>query len=678
MAQIPLGNFSNVGVQQDVTPTRVVAPDPSDRGAQQVAGALQNIGTDQMQLLKRQNDSIARVKASNALIDREAQVKSITSDLGEKLRTGDLTYDKAEDAYNGAVAKLDPLPTDGLDEATAGEMVNSAKRIQLGQLGDVQRLSIDARNGAAKSDLQSRMDMLGKDAGVPGADVDQINARMDADDIDVTGHLAYGPDWGKVKQDFKDNNWTSHAMQQVASAGNNVGSLQQVQHDLTADDGFYAGKLDANRRTQMLATVSGRITQVQEHNERQGEIRENRAERALLQMDQQAATGIPPDPASLQRWQSTTAGTSVAGEFHDRMNQMTEVQQVLSKPIEVQQQYLEQKRQAMITNGASVAAQANVNRLQTAVDNNLKTMRTDPLTFNAMRTGADVAPLDLSTLGTPAGQQAIGNQIAERFDVVKAVKKAYGPQVPLIPFKAPELVAMRAGYAAADQNTKLQMLAAVGGAAPTGKDAADTIKAIAPDEPLTLLAGMAQYQKLKGPDGSDVAKTLMVGDKVLKDKSVPLPEESLMQAAFDKQVGTAMPAGTPQREQAFQGYKALYAGISDAKGVRYDPTAKVLDDKISQQAVTMATGGVTSRGTGFFGGGGFKVIKPYGMDDPSFNAAVDKQLNALATSSKLPPDQLHDMPLQGVPGMTGSYYLLNAGRVQLDPVTNQPLMVNVK
>ena len=46
MAQIPLGNFGQVNVQQDVVQNRVITPDPGlqSRGAQQVASTLVNVG----------------------------------------------------------------------------------------------------------------------------------------------------------------------------------------------------------------------------------------------------------------------------------------------------------------------------------------------------------------------------------------------------------------------------------------------------------------------------------------------------------------------------------------------------------------------------------------------------------------------------------------------------------
>ena len=96
-----------------------------------------------------------------------------------------------------------------------------------------------------------------------------------------------------------------------------------------------------------------------------------------------------------------------------------------------------------------------------------------------------------------------------------------------------------------------------------------------------------------------------------------------------------------------------------------------LDKKTATAAFDMATGGVAERA-------GAKVIKPYGMDDDTFNKSVDMQIEGMAKNSKIPVSQLEDMPLSPVPGKEGSYYLLNAGRVQIDPDTQKPIMVIVK
>ena len=672
MAQIPLGNFAQVQVAPETQQNRVITVDNRGQAqaAQQVASTVQNAAFGVLNNINKENQALARVKASNALIDRESQIKTIATDLDEKVRIGELSYDKSEEAYNAAVSKLDPIEVPGLDAAQQGEIGNSLKRIQLGGLSKVQESAAKGRILSAQSDLTSRMDMLGKDAAMPGANVDQINARMDAEDIDVAGHLAFGEAWTSKKQEFKDSNWTTHATQRVIEARESIGSLQKLEHDLTAEDGFYAKKLDPEKRNQLLNTVSGRIFQVKEHQQRQAEMREMKAERILTQMDRQAATGVPPTPADQQRWKSALSGTSAAGEFNTRMQEMTQVQTLLRQPPAVAQQFIDRQRQQMQSKGASVAEQANLDRLQRAVDSNTKMMRETPLVFNAMRTGADVAPLDVSGITSPEGQQKLGDQIAERFDVVNSVRKAYGPDVNRNPWKPEEQVMLSSLIKQADDSTKLQLFGAIAGSSPSGADYAAAIKPLVADDPIVTLAGMAQFRGLKGADGTDVPRTLLSGAKVLTDKSVPLPKDNFFRQAFDEHAGASLVPGTPQREQAYLAFKSLYAGTAASKGLKYDE-GDDLDSKTSQAAFDMATGGVAERA-------GARVIKPYGMDDDTFNKSVDMQIEGMAKNSKLPVSQLEDMPLSPVPGKEGSYYLMNAGRIQIDPDTQKPMVVIVK
>jgi len=673
MAQIP--SAAPPQVMPLVGKTQVVTPNPDaiNRSGQAIGGAVQEVANTvfrEQAAQAQENQALARVKAGNTLIDRESQLKTITADIGEKMRTGVVPYDKGEEAYAAAVSQLDPIETPGLDEVTRGEFGNSLKRLQVGGADRIQGFAAKARIGAAQSDLTSRMDMLGKDAALPGANVDQINARMDAEDVDIAGRLAFGDAWTSKKQEFKDSNWTTHATQRVIGSRQSLDSLKQIEHDLTAADGFYASKLDPDKRNQLLNTVTGRIFQVQEHQQRQAEMRELKAMRTLDQMDKQAVTGIPPTPADQQRWASELAGTSVAGEFKTRMTQMNEVQNLLRAPIPEQMAVIAKKRQDMAANGASVAEQANINRLQTAVEQNVKMVREQPLAFNAMRTGQDVPPLDMSGITTPEGQKQIADQIAQRFDVVGAVRNSYGPEVARNPWKPEEVTMLKSVMQQADDGTKLQILGAIAAASPSGTDYSAAIKPLVADEPVTVLAGLAQFRGLKGADGTDVPKTLLAGSKVLADKSTQMPKEQELRLAFDDAVGGSIASGTPQREQAYLAFKSLYAGMAGPAGITAEDALSGVDDGLAEKAIAMATGGISERA-------GAKVVKPYGMDDDLFDAAVDVQLEGLSTRSGFPVGQLEDMPLSPVPGREGSYYLMNAGRVQIDPKTNQPMIVIV-
>lgn len=671
MATIPIGRGIPT-VLPDAQQNRVITMDPSlqSRGAQQIADTVQRGVFNVLEQKQREDQALARVKASNALFERETQISAINSDLAEQVRLGNLGHDKLEEAYTGALAKLDPIQVDGLSEAEQEGMGLSLQRLQQNGQEGVRKLAITARTEAAKGDLAMRLDLIGKEAAMPGADVGKLNSRLDSEDVDMAGRLAYGEMWNAKKQQAKDDNWTTHATQRVVQARDGLGNLQQIEHDLTAADGFYASKLDPEKRNQLLNTVTGRIYQVKEHQQRQAEMREMKAERVLSQMDRQAATGIPPTPAEQQRWKAALSGTSAAGEYNTRISEMNEVQGLLRKPILEQQQYLDSKRRQMAESGGSVTQISNLNRLQSAVDNNIKLMREDPLTFNAMRTGQDVEPLDISGIATPEGQVKLAEQLAQRYDVVNSLRKAYGPEVARNPWKPGEQAMLTAVLAQADDATKLQVFGTLAQSAPTGADYAASIKPLVADQPITVLAGMAQYRDLKGADGTSVPKMLLSGQKILDDKSVPKPKEDLMRAAFDEQVGLSLQPGTPQREQAYQGFKALYVSTAASKGVGYE-TGDDLDKETTRKAIDMITGGIGERA-------GQKVVKPYGMSDKTFDKVVDIELEGLAKRTEFPLGQLEDMPLSPVPGKEGIYYLMNAGRIQVDPKTNEPMIVRVK
>lgn len=668
MAQIPLGNFAQARAVPEAPQNRVITVDnrAETQASQQAASAVQSAALGVLDNINREDQALARVRASNALIDRESQIKTIATDLDEKMRTGQLPYEKSEEAFTSAVSKLDPLETPGLDEAQQGEIGNSLKRMQLSGLDSIRASAAKGRIQAAQSDLVSRMDMLGKDAAMPGANVEQINARMDAEDIDVAGRLAFGETWASKKQEFKDGNWTTHATQRVIESRESIGSLQKLEHDLTAEDGFYAKKLDPEKRNQLLNTVSGRIFQVQQHQQQQSMMREMKAERVLAQMDKQASLGVPPTPADQQRWKSVLSGTSVAGEYESRIQQMNKSQLLLRLPETQQEQYLTQLKSDMQQNGASVADVENLNRLESVVTERKKLRDSDPVSYSAITNGTQVEPINLAGIANPEGQQQLLAQLGERFLVAGSVRRKDGLTVTPSPWTEAERGMIQAAAKSVDDNTKLQIFSVIGAATQDKDEYAAAIKPFIGDDQLADTAGRAAFKGLKLPDGSSLAQTIMEGRKILDDKSKPMPGDDLLLAGFDKDVGFSMPAGSDQRDRAFQAYRASYAALSERKATKFN--GATLDSEISKQAIQAATGGVTTWA-------GSKVIKPYGMPDKDFSNSVGTQIDAMAERTKLPTDLLKGMPLMATPRRPGFYYLMNGSEVQRDPQTGQELMV---
>lgn len=672
MATIPIGNRVAT-VLPDAQQNRVITMDPRNvgGGGQQIAETVQRAAFSVLEQQQREDKALARVKASNALFERETQISAVNADLAEQVRLGTLSHDKLEEAYTGALSKLEPLKMDGLDEAEREGMGLAQQRLQMQGQEGIRKLAIAARTDAAKGDLAVRMDLIGKEAAMPGADIGKLNARLDSEDVDMAGRLAYGEMWAARKQEAKDSNWTTQATQRVVEARDGLGTLQKIEHDLTAADGFYAGKLDPEKRNQLLNTVTGRIYQVKEHNARQAEMREMKAMRVLDQMDRQAATGIPPSVAEQQRWKSSLAGTSFAGEYSTRVKQMNEVQQVLRLPLADQQTYIQQKRQQVAANGASVSQVTNLDRLDKAVTSNMEQMRDQPLEWNAMRTGTQVEPLDFSGLGTPEGQMTLVGQLGGRFDTLNAMRRQVGIEVSRNPFLPQEASMLKAALEQFDDGTKLQILGAIAGAAPSGNDLSGTLKTLAADKPPLMMAGLAQAQQLKAADGTPVAPTILRGAKVLADKSSIMPSDTQMSVAFDELAGQAIPAGTQEREKAFGVFKSIYAGLAGPAGVVHEKSGDPLDESLAEKAMDMATGGITKYA-------GSKVVKPYGWSDSRFNDAVDSQLQGFSESTKIPLGSLESLPLSPVPGRDGSYYMMNAGRPQVDPQTGNPIVVKLQ
>lgn len=674
--RIPMGNFQTATVVPEVERRGVVTPNPSDAGAQALAGAVQQVSGGLLQQRVDEAKALSRVKASNLLMDRESQINTITADLGEKLRQGLIDPDKAQSAYQAAIGKLDPIQPQGLDQVEMEKFNLGLRELQVKGGTFLDQKVGEARIDRAKADLSERADMLLKSASLPGVDPEMIIRRFDQEDVHTAGRMAYGAEWEAKDRAFRESVYTTHASQKMIEAGNNLGALQNLQTQLTAEDGYYTTKLDPDRRNQLLNSVTGKIFQVQEHNARQAEIREQRAMRILDQIDRQAATGIPATPAQLQTWETGVSGTSMAGEYAARVEQMNQVQTVLRMPLADQQAFIQQQRQQLAANGGSAAQIANVDRLERAVTANMQQMRDQPLEWNAMRTGAAVEPLDFSGIASPDGQAALSAQIAARMDTINAMRKQIGPEVSRNPFLPQEAGMLKAALAQADDNTKLQVVGAIAQATSNANDFSGALKAIAADDQPLMLAGMAQARQLKHSDGTDVAPLILAGNKVLQDKSSPMPTEAKLRAKFDADVDQAIPSGSSQREQAFAAYKALYAGMAGPAGVTHDGTAAEVNKDLAAKALEMATGGISQVKTGWFSRE--KVVRPYGMSDDDFQDALGAQIGALAERSGIAKGSLESMPLMPVQGTEGAYYLLNGGRMQLDPKTGEPLIVRVR
>ena len=618
---------------------------------------------------KTKNQELQRAKAANGMLDHELYVKQSVATLQDSVSKGETAYQDAPKLYDDIITKAPVFEVDKTDPVLMENYTKHIKRINFSGQNEVEKTIEIAKQADYNNQFSSGLDKLGKIAGLPGSDLEAVNKQ--AESLKLLGRNGglKEDELNKKIQDFKDNNWFNQASQFSLQYSNDIKSLQDLKRELTAKDGFYADKLDANKRTSVMRTVDANILTLNNRDQHLQDKREAVAEHTITEIDKQVASTTPATPQMWADWQSKVKGTPSEAEFKTRVKDEQEVQTVLQKPIEEQTAYLQQKTQSLSTKGGDLRAQANLTRLKTAIDFNVKTLQETPLVFNQNHTGITTPPLDLSTALT--NPQALTTQIKDRFSTVLALRKRYGQQVSNNPFLPQEIEPLKAIIEKADDKSKLAILGVLAQSSPNAGAYGSALKAIAADKGALMLAGMAHYHDFKSNDNRNVSETILKGEKILADKSVIMPNEAAFKAAFDEKVGDSIADGTPQREQAYLAFKTLYAGLANDMGVRHVAEDKaVANERVTRSAISLATGGITDYNDK-------KVIMPYGMQPEMFSKKVDDSLKIVAKQSGYPEENLQDLPLYPVPGKDGYYFLLRGNKPQLDK-KGVPLMVNIK
>jgi len=687
--KIPMGNFGFKG------PDAVQHTHVSGDGIDAAARAAQNLGQTGMQVAagimadqRQENEALTRARAGNVLLDREIQIKTLNADLEQKLADGSLRHDQAVDAYNAALKKMETTTVDGMDVVTAENFNKGMKRVEFSGLSAIQQASEKAKRVEFKGQTDGALDRFGKLAGMPGAEIDKINTQVDA--LDPIGQVAYGQNWGKVKQDFRDRNWTNQATQRAMQVRDNLDGLQQLERDLTDADGFYAGKLDTDKRNAVLRTVIGDRMRLENRLQHDADRREARAEKVIGEIDRQIASGVPATADMWTAWGDKVKGTSFEGEMKQRLDEEGEVQKVLRLPVDQQLAFVQQREAKLLNGGGTVRDQANLSRMKGAVEANVKQLQEAPLLFNQSRTGTPVQPLDIAALADPNGAGKVSGQMRDRVASITAMQKQYGPQVQMRPLLPQEAQFLTRALDQASPRQQVDLFGTLRKAFDDDSAYAAAMQQIAPDSPVKALAGIlvAKQRKITLESNlfsadttamsGDIAATLLDGEALLnktkgqkaedgKAKGIPLPPEKDFRDQFSSAAGHVF-AGRPQAyEVAMQAVRAYYTG----KAAQDGDVSGQIDGGRMKHAITAVLGEVVN-----YNGNG-EVLAPWGMDKSTFK---DKTKDAFRTELKargMPDSMLDSLPALGLRNKgDGTYYVVQ-GRNYLYDRQGQPVIINL-
>jgi hypothetical protein len=710
MAQIP--DWTSLPQSVPAPSYRRVQVDDSAAGVSQaIAGfgqTLQKTGDEQYV----QAQQLADAKAQNAVEAHNLALQTASETMRQNIASGQVPYAQARDQYDQQIAKIPPPSFEGL-RPQASELLQGRvqRNIAVQQFG-IDRAVDAAQKQDAKDQVFQGLNLLGKQAGMPDADIADINARAEVYRPLARNAGIPEPVIDKELQDFKDRNWLNQATQRSMEAKESIPALKQLQHDLTDADGFYAGKLDTEKRNMVLRSVENDQIILQNRAQMQEEKREAKAQRTIGQIDEQISSGIPATPDMWDQWQKQTQGTSFADDFKQRLKDEDQVQQVLRQPIDQQQAFVQQRSAQLEQQGGTLRDRANLLRLQTAVNQNVNLMQKAPLLYAQSRTGNEVAPLDLKAIeppspiasavataagvanpATPQGptpQETFQQQIADRMATLKSMRTQYGAAVQPLPLLPQEATQLSSALESATPQERTQML--VGLRSAMGDDLAyqSAMRQIAPHSPVTAIAGSmvgssapaatpSWFSQDFAPKMSDVDRILR-GEQLLNPASggkaaqaeqesgkgamkggMPMPPDggaAGLRATFGRAAGDVFRDRPELADAYYSVFKDAYASLLAEKG----DMRGTGDPKLQDQALQIALGNRVQ-----FGGN--TVTVPPGMDPSTFPSLLKNAVAGTAQQLKAPPDWADRISGYGVRELGG----LGSGRYVLT-IGNQPVV----
>ena len=682
MAVIPMGPFDQARVAPQTTPARV------DLSGSTAAGrAITDAGQTMMDIAARglaneadrrerenaEAAALARAKAANAVLDDEVQVQSVIESLQRETAEGTLDWRRAEEELQTRLSKLEAPQIEGLDPVGAEHFQGGLQRNRIAAQAKVKGLVDGARRTEFKTQFDTGLDTLGKLAGQPGADIDAINAKAEA--FAALGRAA-GVDEATVRariQAFKDRNWTNHATQRLIGARDDLGALQTLKRDLTAEDGFYAARLDTEKRNALLSQIETAEARHEARIRAEADKREAAGKRVIEQVEQQLASGLPPPVEQVLVWQQTVKGTAYEDQFKLYQQVQAQAVDLLKKSPAEQRAVLAQLDAAQQSKGATVEQRRIYEGLRAASDARIRLLREQPLQHHAVTTGQDIRPLDLQAVvsGDVAKVQA---QIAERMTILDAQRRRYGPEAGRAPLLPQEADMLAAAVDKAPPKRAVRLFATLRSAMGDDDAYAAAMQQIAPDSPVRALAGTF-YLRQQGPKGEasrreygDIPLKLLQGEKLLnpgkgagaadgKGMGFPMPPEADMQAEVARLVGRAFEGRDEEYRAALQAVRAYYAATANEEGARDN----VLDLKRLQQAVRAVIGEPAEIE-------GREVLPPWGMAPDEFEDRADEAIDARLKAAGL--TNPGDVSLMAVPGREGAYMLVRGRQVLVDKRTD--------
>lgn len=460
----------------------------------------------------------------------------------------------------------------------------------------------------------------------------------------------------KLADNFKDVASTAAGMRMVsADPAAALGVLTQ-KPDQPLPAGYeWVGDLPPTKLIALQGHARTLVAQQQNALDRAALQRENTA----VDLHNQALTlvneGKQLSPEFTNQLLTNTEGTTVAGAVRELIGTASQRAGFASASLPQQAATLQQYQTEAATRGTDPDQAASVKQLEQIHTASVAAYKADPWNA-ALDRGVLQGVPKVDTSSVPS----LVSSLASRAQTAGAVEQAAGRRVSLLTPDEAEKTLTAVDSLPID--TKAQALNQIGqafGNAGRIADLAAQWKEKSPAMALALKAGAADVggKPLLTTSGAPLSTFILTGAQALKDKTVKIDEAAGtgMRATIANAIGDALPP-----EQADDAKEAAYfiAAGSAARGGRTQPSSTDV-----QNAISGATGGISTTGGQQINGKPNIVAMPYGWREDDFQSAV-KQVTAANIENPGVDSVLangHEIPVADFVKQFASYRLVRVG-----------------
>lgn len=649
MAKIPVGNFGNAMPQVQ----RIQMP--QDQSGQMLAGALQNISNTTGQIGQQLDEQQRQQELTNKYIEKynnDTQEREGKLKLDETL-TGDFSDKVSEIKNRVGNGEINAKQADEELNTWSSERFNQLKTDLPGHAQqDLQRYwdSNVNRQRSAFMPLQLRADE--QKGAVLGERYFDVSTRMNRDEGKdyLMQNLSSLPIGQAQKESMVLKYETTRDMMEVnnditnAISSNDISALETIAANLK-DKKFLDGSVVQKYRTEIASKIAT-LQQKQQVNENK---RINEAEKITNGFIQSVFTGQSLSLEYQNNVEQAVKGTPSEAEFHFYKKQSSDF--IRFSKLSTNQQLAEINQRKVKQKESSSADPVADNKIlstyQSIYDAKLKTNREDPT--QALREKGiqlpEVNALDMKVNPAQFTQNlvTIGSyQVAQRNVDSNATIKPIPNEV---------LSDAKKSWEEATPNQKINLISNLISQS-RGIKGGDRIWGAAigqlsnGDQAYTM-AGVARMNNFRSDAGLDVATAIVAGKQALKNKQMIQPKDDLLKQKFNEYVGQSVSGETAN--MTYAAFQSIYAYLTEARGQQHKDADEYKKD-IGDTALSLATGGTYSQDGNFKDYnnnkiGDWKVSKPYGMADSTFEAKIQSGYKTISQQTGVSVNDLQNFRL---------------------------------